>query len=80
VGSVSAYFVFQVVLLWRLHDRWQRIATVPLVLMVPVLAVTAVGLLQKANLWFIWLGISAPLALFYLLVIMLLRRVRRKPS
>jgi hypothetical protein len=74
MGSVPAYFVLQFVLLWRVHDRWQRIAAVPLVLMVPVIAITAFGLLERSNLSFIWLIFTAPLALFYLLVVMILRR------
>jgi hypothetical protein len=73
MGSIPAYFVLQVVLLWRLHDRWQRIAAVPLVMMVPVVAISAFGLWERATLWFIWLVFTAPLALFYLLVVMVLR-------
>jgi len=74
MGSIPAYFVLQVVLLWRLRDRWQRIAAVPLVMMVPVVAISAFGLWERATLWFIWLVFTAPLALFYLLVVMVLRR------
>jgi hypothetical protein len=55
----------------------QTVAAVPLVLMVPVIAISAFGLLQRANLSLIWLVFAAPLALFYLLVVMVLRRLSR---
>jgi hypothetical protein len=73
-GQHPCLFCPQVVLLWRLHGHWQRIAAVPLVMMVPVVAISAFGLWERANLWFIWLVFTAPLALFYLLVVMVLRR------
>lgn len=71
--SVPGYFVLQAVLLLRWRGRWRQAAALPLLGMMPLLAYTLFALLAGSNLWPLMLIFLTPLALLYLLVLVLAR-------
>jgi hypothetical protein len=78
IGSVPGYLVAQVVtlLLWR--GAWRVGAAAPLLFMVPALLFSLYAFAKESNLWPIWLIFLSPVALFYLGVLFLARRVRSR--
>lgn len=78
--SIPAYFVLQVVLLWRLRDGWRKAIAVPVIPMLAVVAYTIFAYLDGSNLFPLVLIFAAPIALIYLLVILGVRRMDRKPA
>jgi hypothetical protein len=68
---VPVYFVAQVVLLWRLKDKWRKAAAAPLVPMAFVLLYTVWAYHDGSNLYPIVLIFASPAALFYLAVVTL---------
>jgi len=71
---VPAYFVVQVALLRRLQDKWRKAAAAPLVPMGFVLAYTAWAYHDGSNLYPVVLIFASPLALIYLVVVLLRSR------
>lgn len=70
MAGVPAYFVLQVVTLWRLRGRWQRAAALPLVPMAAVLCYTVIAFNAGSNLFplvLIFASIPGSLYLFVLL-------------
>lgn len=78
--SIPVYFVLQIVLLWRFRDVWRKMVTIPAVLMLIVLAYTVYAYLDGSNIFPLVLIFTSPLALLYLLVIVGVRRMDRKPG
>ena len=64
-----------VLLRWR--GGWRKAAAIPVVLMLVVLGHAIVALLAGSNLFPLGLIFTAPVALLYLLVLMVLRRRSR---
>ncbi len=75
MAAVPLYFLLQFALLWYLRDGWRKAAAVPLALMAPVLAYTVFAFLDGSNLAPLVLILTSPLALFYLLGLIGLRRL-----
>lgn len=80
VWSIPAYFILQIVLLWRMRNGWRKAAAVPVAPMVAVVAYTIYAFLDGSNLFPLVLIFTAPLALIYLLVILGVKRLNRKPA
>ena len=76
--AVVAYFVAQCYTLIAWRRGWWRAAAVPLVGMIPIIVVTIQGYRQESNLWPLLLLFAGPLALLYLIVLMVLRATRKK--
>ncbi|MBZ5610387.1 MAG: hypothetical protein LAP38_19160 [Acidobacteriia bacterium] len=78
--SVPAYFVAQIWTLWRFRGGWQAAASIPLLVMLPVLAYTVIAFKAGSNLFPIVLLFTAPVAFAYLLVILIVRRAANKAT
>jgi hypothetical protein len=65
--SVAAYVVLQVVVIIRSSGLSRLLGALPLLLMVPIVVLTLVGLAQRSNLWPLLLLLASPLALLYVL-------------
>jgi hypothetical protein len=78
--SVPGYFIAQVWTLWRFRGGWQVAASIPLLVMLPVLGYTVIAFLAKSNLFPLVLIFTAPLAFGYLLVILFLRRAANRAN
>jgi hypothetical protein len=74
---VPAYFVVQVALLWRLPDKWKKAAAAPLVPMGLVFVYTLWAYHEGSNLYPVVLIFASPLALIYLVTVLLRSRVNR---
>jgi uncharacterized membrane protein len=72
--TVPAYLVLQVVALMRSSGGSQAAAALPLVVMVPVFALSAVALVQESNLWPVLMLFASPIALLYVAVVAVLAR------
>ena len=70
--TIPAYVVLQVVALMRSSDGSRVAAVLPLFVMVPVFALTAVALVQESNLWPLLMLFASPVALLYVGAIALL--------
>ncbi len=73
-GGIVGYPLLQVWAVVRMKRVWRWLSVLPLLIMVPVLAVTFVGLAQKSNLWPIFLILTAPFALVYLALLLIVHR------
>jgi hypothetical protein len=73
--TIPAYVVLQVVALMRSSGGSRVAAVLPLFIMIPVFALTAVALVQESNLWPLWMLFSCPIAMLYVAVVAL--RARR---
>lgn len=80
VWSVPGYFVLQAVALWRWSGGWRLAATLPLLPMAGVLVYTVIAFSAGSNLFPLVLIFTAPLTLIYLVVLLLLRRARARPT
>jgi hypothetical protein len=78
--TVPAYVILQaLVLAWS--SGWHRVvAGLPLVVMVPMFAITIVNLARESNLWPLLLLFTSPLALVYVAVAAFMLRWRSKPA
>ena len=77
---VPGYFLLQAALTSCTSGRWRKASLVPAVIMVPIVAFTALAFAAQSNLWPLLLILTAPLAFLYLAalgVILLLRRLAR---
>jgi hypothetical protein len=74
--SIPAYFILQLLLWWRWHGGWRRLALVPLLGTVPITAYTVFALLQGSNLWPLVMLFTLPWAFLYLLALVVLKRAR----
>ncbi|HEY6444658.1 MAG TPA: hypothetical protein VIY66_15080 [Candidatus Acidoferrales bacterium] len=68
--SIPAYFLLQIVLLWRLRGGWRKAVAVPVLPMLALLAYAVFAYLKGSNLFPLVLIFTAPLAFVYLLVIL----------
>ena len=78
--TIPAYVVVQVVALMRSSGGSRMAAALPLFVMVPVFALTAVGLVQESNLWPLLMLFASPVALVYVIVVALLPRRSGTPK
>jgi hypothetical protein len=78
--AVLGYTVLQAVALTRLSGAARAAASVPLVVMVPIVIVTLVAVAQQSNLWPLLLLLASPLALVYLAVVLLVAGARGMPG
>jgi len=78
--SIPVYFILQIVLLWRFRDLWRKLVTIPAVIMLSVLVYTVYAYLDGSNIFPLVLIFTSPLLLLYLLVILGVRRLERKPG
>ncbi len=78
--SVLAYVVVQVIVLRRASGFGRIAAALPLLLMIPVLVLTAVNLALEKNLWPIFLLFASPLALLYVVAVALFQPARKRGS
>lgn len=74
-ACVPLYFVLQIWFGYAWSGRWRIAALVPLILFVPVLIYTLLGLLHGSNLWPLLLIFSAPFGVAYLLVVRVARAI-----
>jgi hypothetical protein len=77
---VLAYLALQVIALARLSGGARAAAAAPLVVMIPVAVITAIGLAQASNLWPLLLLLASPLALAYLGVVFFFARKPSSPA
>ena len=78
--TVPAYVILQILVLAR-SSGWDRVAAgVPLVIMVPVFAITIVNLARESNLWPLLLLFASPVALVYVAVAAFVVRRPSKPA
>ncbi len=80
VWSIPAYFVLQIVLLWRLRDGWRRAVALPVIPMLAAVAYTIYAYKDGSNLFPLVLIFTAPIALIYLLIVLTVRRLDRSPA
>jgi hypothetical protein len=73
-AAVPAYPVLQFMALRKLEGGWRYAAAVPLLAMIPLVAVTFIAFQQQSNLWPLLLILASPVASLYLLVTMGLYR------
>jgi hypothetical protein len=66
--TIPAYVIVQVVALMRSAGGSRVAAALPLFVMVPVFALTAIAFAQKSNLWPLWMLFASPIALLYVAV------------
>jgi hypothetical protein len=74
--AVPGYFVVQAGSVFLMRGGWRRAALAPLVVMVPVAALTAFGLAAGSNLAPIYLVFTAPLGFLYLAALIAVRGIR----
>jgi hypothetical protein len=79
IWSAPGYLVLQALALWRLRGGWRLAAAIPAVPMALVLAYTVVAFRAGSNLSPLVLIFTIPLALLYLLIVLLLRW-KRQPA
>jgi hypothetical protein len=72
---VPGYFIAQALSTFFLRGGWRKAALVPLILMVPVVAITIFAALAGSNLAPIYLIFIAPFAMIYLLVLFVVRGI-----
>jgi hypothetical protein len=75
--SIPLYFIVQIVVLLRWRGGWRKAAGIPAALMLLVLGHAIFALFAGSNLFPLGLIFTAPLALLYLLVLMVLKRSPR---
>jgi hypothetical protein len=83
--GVVAYLGIQLYTLLRWRGGWRIVASVPLLVMVPVVGLTIHAFIQQSNIWPIILLFAGPAALLFLLVLMVahtlaIRRVQSRPA
>lgn len=79
VWSVPGYVVMQVMALWRWSGGWRLAAALPAVPMAAVFGYTTIAYRAGSNLFPLVLIFTAPIALTYLVVLLVLRRTRGRP-
>lgn len=75
--AVPAYLIVQIWLAIRWRDRWRIFALLPLLVMIPIWLFSFFALSRGSNLWPLWIIFISPLALGYLLLLGLVRRIAR---
>jgi hypothetical protein len=71
--SVPGYVLLQAFALWRRRDRGKRAELVPLLVMAPTFAFSALAYWHEANLWPVWLLLLCPPAVLYLAIVLVAR-------
>lgn len=66
---VPGYFVLQATMLARYRGGWRLAASLPLVLMLPAVAVSLAGLSAGSNLWPLFAILAAPVCCLILFVV-----------
>lgn len=80
VWSIPGYVVMQGMTLYRWSGGWRLVAAVPAVPMAAVLVHTMIAYRAGSNLFPLVLIFTAPMALLYLAVLLMIRRARRRPA
>jgi hypothetical protein len=75
MASVPAYLVVQILLAITWRGGWRIAALVPLIIMLPALALTVYATSQGSNLGPLALIMAAPLSLLYLVIALVVRRL-----
>ncbi|HLN28581.1 MAG TPA: hypothetical protein VK395_12635 [Gemmataceae bacterium] len=78
-GSALAYIPLQLYTGIRWRGAWRIVALVPLLLMIPVFAITGLAFAQQSNLWPIILIFAAPVGTGCLVILMVVRRLGTQP-
>lgn len=73
--AVPAYFALQAWLGYRLRGAWRLAALIPLLFAVPVFIWCMTALADDSNLWPLPFIFFAPLAVAYLLIVLVLNRM-----
>jgi hypothetical protein len=73
--SIPGYFVLQGVLYRRWRDGWRKAALLPLWATIPIVAYTLFALFMGSNLWPLVMLFTVPLAFFYLVLLVLAKRI-----
>lgn len=71
--SVPAYFLLQIWVWLRWHDRWRKAGLLPLWAGVPAIGHAVFALLMGSNLWPLAMLFVMPVLLLYLLVVSMIR-------
>lgn len=74
MASIPIYFVLQGVLLWQWRGRWRLLAGIPAVPMALALAHAVFAFFAGSTIFPVVLIFTAPFALLYLLVLMVIKR------
>jgi len=74
--SIPAYFILQIVLLWRWRGGWRLAAALPALPMAGFLAHAVYAYLRGSNLFPVFLLFLSPVALAYLLALLGVRKAR----
>jgi O-antigen ligase len=68
-GGILGYPILQFLAIKRMRGGWRVLALLPLLIMIPVLVVTFLGLSRGSNLWPIILIFVAPIVFAYLIIL-----------
>jgi hypothetical protein len=70
--AIPAYLIMQVVALLRTSGGFRLAAALPLVVMLPVFAITIIDAARESNMWPVLMLLASPVALLYVAVVALL--------
>ena len=73
-GGMFGYPVLQYLAIYWTRGRWQVFASIPLVPMAILLAITGLGSSETSGVWPLLLVLTAPLALVYLTLLLAAHR------
>lgn len=73
--AAAAYIPLQLFTLLKWAGGWRWLALAPLIVMVPVIAWSVMGLAQESNLWPLLLIFASPFAALYLVILLVFRAV-----
>jgi hypothetical protein len=80
MASVPAYLVVQIWLAREWRGGWRIAALVPLIIMLPALALTVYATSQGSNLGPLALIMASPLSLLYLVIALCVRKLTRSAA
>jgi hypothetical protein len=71
--SILGYLALQPLMIFFMRGRWRIAALVPLIAVVPLVGMMINAIVHKSNLWFLGPMVVMPIALLYLLLLLLVR-------
>jgi hypothetical protein len=76
--SIPFYLLVQIRMLLRYQEGWRKYVIVPLIPLLPLCLYSLIGLGMESNYWIIFLTRYIPVALAYLGIVWLVKRLREK--
>lgn len=80
VLAMPVYLALQLFMLIRYRGRWQWYAAAPLLPFIPMILYSVLGLGLSSSLWVIFLFRYMTVALLYLLILWMVKRVKERPE